>query len=287
VQDDRTQDVYVSATAGLSVIRGWTAVASHMESVFQNDLSCQKTQFRQENHQISVDRNTAWVVFDGWSEDSSGASQLNFETRILERHSGTWKIVYSSVMARHGNGYANTEISVDKAGQVIWASSGSLEKLKDHPVLTISAGRVRAHRRDWDKELQKEIAKAGKYHGFFELHKFSTDTGGSLQYPAVLGDTSDGGLAVVLISVRDCVTLLRLDGDEVVEHRLAVAQAVYGLSGGQMRIAARIAAGDGLKKAAATLGISINTARTHLSRIFEKTGVNSQTALVRLLLSVG
>ena len=33
--------------------------------------------------------------------------------------------------------------------------------------------------------------------------------------------------------------------------------------------------------------ISTNTARTHLSRIYDKTCVNSQPALVRLLLSVG
>lgn len=287
VHDARTQDVYVSTTAGLSVISGWTAVASHMKGVFQNDLGCQRTQVRQENHQISVDHDLAWVVFDGWSEGPTGATELNFETRILERHASAWKIVYSSVMERYEHSSRNCEISVDKEGRVIWANSENLERLKNHPVLTISAGRVRAHRRDWDKELQKEIARAGKYHGFFELHRFSAETGGVFQYPAVLGHTSDGGVAVALISVRDCVTYLRIDGDGMIEHRLAVAQAVFGLSDGQMRIASHIAAGEGLKQIAETLGISINTARTHLARIFEKTGVQSQTALVRLLLSVG
>ena len=226
-------------------------------------------------------------MFDGWSEDLSGATELTFETRILERQSDAWKIVYSSVVGRHDHSSSNSEISVDKDGRLIWANAESLERLKNHPVLTITAGRVRAHRRDWDKVLQKEIARAGKYHGFFELRRFSAETGRALQYPAVLGDTNDSGVAVALISVRDCVTYLRIDGDGMVEHRLAVAQAVFGLSDGQMRIASRIAAGEGLKQAAESLGISINTARTHLARTFEKTGVNSQTALVRLLLSVG
>jgi DNA-binding CsgD family transcriptional regulator len=34
------------------------------------------------------------------------------------------------------------------------------------------------------------------------------------------------------------------------------------------------------------LGITANTARTHLDRIFDKTGVRTQPALVRALLSV-
>lgn len=287
VQDERTQDVYVSATAGLSVLSGWAAVAAHMKAVLQSGLGCHKTQIRQTNHQITVEQDTAWVVFDGWSEAHSGATDLNFETRILERQSGAWKIVYSSVMERSEHNSRKNEISVDKEGRLIFATHETLEKLKTHPVLTISAGRVRAHRRDWDKQLQKEIVRAGKYHGFFELHRFSAETGGTFQYPVVLGGSHDGGVAVTMISVRDCVTYLRIDGDEIIERRLAVAQVVFGLSDGQMRVANRIAAGDGLQKIAEALGISVNTARTHLGRIFEKTGVNSQTALVRLLLSVG
>ena len=35
------------------------------------------------------------------------------------------------------------------------------------------------------------------------------------------------------------------------------------------------------------MGISVNTAKTHLKRMFDKTGVHAQPALVRLLLSVG
>jgi DNA-binding CsgD family transcriptional regulator len=62
---------------------------------------------------------------------------------------------------------------------------------------------------------------------------------------------------------------------------------IFGLSPGQMALAARIASGESLTDAAKTQQISINTARTHLKRIYDKTGVNSQTALVRLLLSVG
>lgn len=42
--------------------------------------------------------------------------------------------------------------------------------------------------------------------------------------------------------------------------------------------------GDGRNAAAARCGISINAARTHLMRIFEKTGVNRQAELIKVLL---
>ncbi|WP_346910982.1 hypothetical protein [uncultured Roseibium sp.] len=42
--------------------------------------------------------------------------------------------------------------------------------------------------------------------------------------------------------------------------------------------------GDGRAAAAARYGISINTAKTHLMRIFEKTDVKRQAELIRVLM---
>jgi len=83
------------------------------------------------------------------------------------------------------------------------------------------------------------------------------------------------------------VTFVETGSEGDVDERLNVAKTIFGLSEGQMLLAHRIVQGDNLTAAAETLGISKNTVRTHLSRIYEKTGINSQTALVRTLLSVG
>ncbi len=69
------------------------------------------------------------------------------------------------------------------------------------------------------------------------------------------------------------------------EQQLRVAASVYGISPAQLSLAEHIVAGRDLVAAATELGISANTARTQLQRIFEKTGVRSQTGLVRALLS--
>ena len=81
--------------------------------------------------------------------------------------------------------------------------------------------------------------------------------------------------------------VVSFDDGHQTDQRLAAAAVVYGLSPGQLRLAKLVVDGHDLADAARELGISVNTARTHLQRIFDKTGVRSQPALVRVLLSAG
>lgn len=67
----------------------------------------------------------------------------------------------------------------------------------------------------------------------------------------------------------------------------AYLQRVFGLTPAERAVAIELLDGCGLKAAAERLGISIATARTHLSHIFAKTGTHRQAQLVRLLLQMG
>jgi DNA-binding CsgD family transcriptional regulator/ketosteroid isomerase-like protein len=287
LHDDRTRDVCISATAGLSVLSGWPAIAAHMKQVMEGGFNSPMVSFSQENLQISVSGDVAWVVYEDCSTFTSGNMDEMFETRILERHKGQWKIVYSSFVPKYNDGPGGKSVGVDRAGKIVRANLTALETLKQHPLLTVSTGQLRAHRLDWDKELQSAISHAAKHHGFFETHHFANEMGAPVRYPVILGHTDEGGMAVTQISVKDCVTYVRLDIEDDLDRRLKFAQAVFGLSDGQTRVARHIALGEGPKDLAVTLGISINTVRTHLSRLYEKTGVSTQAALIRLLLSVG
>ena len=71
----------------------------------------------------------------------------------------------------------------------------------------------------------------------------------------------------------------------MVARRVELAAEIYGLSPAQIRLARLIVDGHDLAAAADALGVSVNTLRTQLQRIFDKTGVRSQSALVRALLS--
>lgn len=61
-------------------------------------------------------------------------------------------------------------------------------------------------------------------------------------------------------------------------------QALFGLTMAEARLAREVMQGDGLQACARRLGVAANTARTHLNRVFEKTGTKRQAELVRLLL---
>jgi len=286
VQDERAKTVCVSSI-GQSVTHGWLEISAEMRHSLTDQGGCGMIRFHQKNFQINIDDQIAWVAFDQCAEDKDGGTWVSFETRILERIDGRWKINYIMFLEQHYDRVAKDALCVDAKGHIVWASAETLETLKSHPHLTVSAGRIRARKTDWDKTLQSAIAQSARYHSFFELWRFTQQTGGPFHYPVVLGESVEGKVVVVHVSVRDSSTFLIFGGDGSLDRRLAVAQAVFGLSDGQLRVARHIAEGAGLKEAAKALGVSINTVRTHLTRLYEKTGMNSQTALVRLLLSVG
>jgi DNA-binding CsgD family transcriptional regulator len=60
-------------------------------------------------------------------------------------------------------------------------------------------------------------------------------------------------------------------------------RAAFGLTPTEALVAARIFEGEGLRPAAEALGMGVTTARTHLQRIFDKTGTRKQAELVRML----
>lgn len=286
-QDERARDVFISTTAGISVVSGWPAIATHMRKVFDDGLSDPMIDFGYENLQISIIGDCAWAVFDTWSTWENGDRGESFDTRILERHDRHWKFVYASFVLRQNNGPEGLVVGLDPKGQIVQSGKASVDALKSHPFLTVSHGRIRAQRLDWDKKLQDALAQAGRHHGFFETYRFADSIGGPAHYPVVLGQTDDGGVAVVTLSIRDNITYLWVNAHQFLDRRMNFAKAVFSLSDGQIRVARQIAMGESVRGSAQNLGISVNTARTHLSRLYEKTGVRSQAALVRLLLSVG
>jgi DNA-binding CsgD family transcriptional regulator len=89
------------------------------------------------------------------------------------------------------------------------------------------------------------------------------------------GDMGEQPVAYVFIAERDIPTQ---------EHGLLND---YGLTVAEARIALSIAAGHRLDVVAQQLNVSLNTARTHLQRVFSKTGTQRQVELVRLILTSG
>ena len=75
------------------------------------------------------------------------------------------------------------------------------------------------------------------------------------------------------------------DGEQDLERDPEALRVYYGLTPAESELAMLLVGGHSLEQAAKRRGVSRNTARGQLKRIFAKTGTNRQAELVRLVLS--
>lgn len=92
--------------------------------------------------------------------------------------------------------------------------------------------------------------------------------------PAPCATTQSAAAASII--VQDPAMSLRMPGE-------AFAQ-LYCLTAAELRVAMAMVPGSCAQSAAETLGISSNTVKTHLQRIFEKTETSRQADLIALML---
>jgi DNA-binding CsgD family transcriptional regulator len=63
-----------------------------------------------------------------------------------------------------------------------------------------------------------------------------------------------------------------------------VLKKLYGLTEAESRLAVMLLGGLSIEQSAQRLGITLNTARTHLKKLFLKTETNRQGELIRVML---
>jgi DNA-binding CsgD family transcriptional regulator len=112
---------------------------------------------------------------------------------------------------------------------------------------------------------------------------------------------SDGRLITILVSSvrgRDAgrfadlslpdaaVLLFIIDPANRAGIPIAWVMDAYGLTQAEARVALAAASGMSIPEAAIQLDVSVNTIKTHLRRVFDKTGVSRQAELARLIASL-
>jgi DNA-binding CsgD family transcriptional regulator/PAS domain-containing protein len=89
----------------------------------------------------------------------------------------------------------------------------------------------------------------------------------------------------LLTSLQPMVVIFVKDPDKNNRPTVPQVRERFGMTPAEASFAIEISKGDGIQAAADRLSISRATARTHLSRIFDKTGTRRQAELVRVLIS--
>ncbi len=162
--------------------------------------------------------------------------------------------------------------------RVVWTNAAAEAELSISETTAIRAGTPPSYRPDG----RSASASGDPLGGDLDSGLYPSSAG----VPIVL-DGGDGALASVCWVVGESgLVLVWINNRSMTEERLAAASLVYGITPAQMRVPKLMIDGHDIVAAANRLGVSVNTARTHLQRMYDRTGVRSQPALVRALLSV-
>jgi len=285
VQDERAMDVSYTAGGGVIVIKGWDQISKHMQRLTEAGVANFEDELRSEI-QVSVSGDLAWATFQSELPSYPGLNRrTEFEQlRILERHGDEWRIVYLGFMAKRST-HAFSVIQVDETGRVLWATSETLEALKTFEGLTLSGGRLFAA----DPGVQAELTRAIKRAAELRHVPDGLCIGrmeGTFYYPCILGMDQNGSVLHCTVFARDGHVNIGFNDSEFFAPKVRAAQEVFGLSKAQARLVLGLLNGQSVGEFAEASDITINTARTHLTRVYEKTGVSSQQSLVRLVLSL-
>ena len=178
---------------------------------------------------------------------------------------------------------------VDKAARVVFADADAEALLAAGDDIRVVGGILRLAQPRADALLRATInaCTAGWPLSAAGRHvRFARSASGSPLLVKVV--PYRGGIAKAVAAAASypapVAMLILHDPDKERAARVATFRERYGLTPAEATLAVEMLRGDGRAAAAERCGISINTARTHLIRVFEKTGVSRQAELIRLLL---
>jgi DNA-binding CsgD family transcriptional regulator len=286
-----------SPVTGILVRQGWDEIATKVRQMFSDFVRDADPMAGHANAYdteildlvIRISGDMAWATYRqqypavtppagtlpsrAWHHAGSSPSH---EMRVFERHDGQWRIAFLCFLDPDTGRSGPALLGLGPDGSVQWESKGAREVMERDDDLVLRAGRLRIRDAKTNARLQAAIKWAA------DLAAPVIPGRGAL--PIVM-QAGDGVAAKVWWIIGESgkiyFSLGEQDQDEI---RLKAAAIVYGLSPAQKQVAKYILAGCSLTEVSQAMSITSNTARTHLNRIFEKTGVRTQSALVRALL---
>jgi DNA-binding CsgD family transcriptional regulator len=286
VHSPKTRRMTALASLGTHVDEGWEAIASRMELSMERFSTpfVVDERIRWERVNATVIGDMAWVSYDQVGTDTGDDFEMpgvNHELKIFHRIDGVWKIGCLVMMGRTFEHESGPLIEVDADRKVLWMNLPARERIRNHPALLVAAGHLRARRHQCDAALGDALRWA-----FHELRFHAPPSGATRPArPVILGENDAAGPLYCWVVLEDGKALVSFDNVLLVSRRIEQAATIYGLSPAQVRLARLIVAGHDLAAASEILDVSINTLRTHLQRMFDRTGARGQAALVGALLS--
>jgi DNA-binding CsgD family transcriptional regulator len=294
VHADYTTRWNASPVSGILVRQSWDEISKAVTRMFETMGEGASVANAYETEVIDlrlrVSGDMAWATFRQKYPDVSGPAGLaptrpwhhagtspSHEVRVFERHAGEWRIAFLGFLDADSARGHSALLRLGPDGKVEWQNEAGTAMLAADDDLAVRNGRLRVRDAKTDARLQAAIKWAAA------LSAPMVPGRGSLPIVVQAGEDLPAKVWWVIAESGKIFCSLGAPGHD--EQRLEAAAIVYGLSAAQKEVAGHIIAGRSLAEIAERMGITANTARTHLDRVFDKTGVHAQAALVRVLLS--
>ena len=269
---------------GTVIVEGWDAIHSRYRALMEHAPEPRDpvAEPSLESLNVVASETMAWVSYDLVSaqDDDLLPAGIQHELKIFQLVDGAWRIgcLVSTQSARERASRPLVEVGPDAA--VLWMNQPARDRLGSHPGLLVSGGRLRARRRDRADGLVTAIGWA-----FNAVSGPPERVAGQVR-AVPLGERGSETPLLAWVGIEDGRVLVSFDDTSMLARRVQFAAELHGLSLAQTRLARQLVDGQDLAAIAEATGVSVNTIRTQLQRIFDKTGARNRAALTRVLLSI-
>jgi DNA-binding CsgD family transcriptional regulator/PAS domain-containing protein len=174
---------------------------------------------------------------------------------------------------------------VDCDGRVHYANQSAEALLRDGAHITVAAGRLMPS----DPAVRAALADT-----LLRTRSSDPELGGrGIGIPLAGSDRAPTVAYVLPLMASVAQSLYRpataavfISNQVSVPPPSSVLETLYDLTPAEARVMLHISAGKSIADVSDTLGLSQNTVKTHLSRVYGKSGTNKQSDLVKLVLSL-
>lgn len=175
---------------------------------------------------------------------------------------------------------------LDEGGRVLRANAAAQKLLAAKRGISLKNERLhlsshndnQAFKQLLDEVMQAHLKREPGFVRAFRLDQQSGNSLGLLLRPMPQAKTSEG-------FQQPAIAIFISDPDQRREAPAHILVQLFGFTPAESRLALLLANGLTLDESSAELEVSRNTAKSHLSSIFSKTGVTRQTKLVQLILN--
>ena len=291
VQDEGVRRIGACMGGIMDYHEGWAASAELISQIMRQNPEPNPdaaAAMRRANVSVRIRGDMAAVSYDQYgarSDDPLVTVGLSHQIRIVEKDDTGWRIAMMAFGDTTLEYCDYPLIRIDENARIDWINDVGRDELQNHPALIRSGTCLRGRYPADDKRLQAAIKNVAGL-TIMDRRPSIAQPRGRFADPVILTGEAADGQHIVWISIRDGMLLVSFRDSRNERARLEQAAEVFDLSPTQVRVSGLILEGCDLPQIAGRLSISPNTAKTHLTRIFDKTGARSQPALVSRLLGV-